>query len=189
MDAAANTSSDSSTSRSPGAAAAGGFVPNTERLSAHFTVGEFTFSDKATREGIDNRLPERLLADARRTAEMLERLRSFLSEARGVDVPILLSSGYRCLALNRALKSADSSDHVIANAGDWRAPAFGTPLEVALALAPHLSTLGIGQLIHEFGAWVHTGRRTPLDPVNRVITIDHLGTRPGLLPARAERRA
>jgi hypothetical protein len=47
---------------------------------------------------------------------------------------MLISSGYRCLALNRAIGSSDTSDHIKAMAADFRAPAFGSPLEVSKAL-------------------------------------------------------
>lgn len=163
---------------------AGDFVDPHVRLSEHFTVGEFTFSETAARLGIDNRLPELLYSQARATCEMMEQVRQYLSEIAGREVPILPSSGYRCLLLNREKRSKDSSDHVAACAIDWRAPAFGTPLQIALTLAPKAAKLGIGQLIHEFGAWVHCGRRVPLEEINRVITIDSLGTRAGILPVR-----
>lgn len=179
MDAAAPTST----------AAAELYANWSERLSAHFSVGEFVASQEATRLVIDNRLPLRLLADACRTAAMLERIRSHLSALAGHEVPLVVSSGYRCLRLNRTLGSKDDSDHVVAGAADWKAPAFGTPIQIATALAPQVAVLGIGQLIHEFGEWVHTGRRIPVNPADRVITIDHLGTRSGVWPARLERRA
>lgn len=179
MDTAAATAG-----QTPHAHAGTGAGEGSERLSLHFSATEFTFSQTATRLGIDNSLPAHLLDDARRTVQMLERIREYLSQVKGSDVPLLLSSGYRCLKLNRLLGSDDSSDHVIAHAADFRAPAFGTPFDVATALAPYAASLGIGQLIHEFGRWVHAGRRVPLEPINRVITIDHLGTRPGILPAR-----
>lgn len=179
MDTAAATAG-----QTPHAHAGTGAGEGGERLSLHFTLDEFTFSETAARFGIDNSLPAHLVDDARRTAQMLERIREFLSQAKGVDVPVFLSSGYRCLKLNRTLGSDDSSDHVLAHAGDFKAPAFGSPFQVATALAPHAAVLGIGQLIHEFGRWVHAGRRVPLEAINRVITIDHHGTRPGILPAR-----
>jgi len=153
-------------------------------LSTHFTLAEFTASETAARLGIDNDLPTALAATARETCEMLEHVRSLLSKLAQRDVAVQITSGYRCLALNRAIGSSDSSDHVRAQAADIKVPAFGSPLKVCEALAPHLSTLGIGQLIHEFGSWVHVSTRTPSNPVNRIITIDRLGTRAGILAAR-----
>lgn len=154
-------------------------------LSEHFTLAEFTASETAARRGIGNDLPMELLANAKRAAEMLERIRAFLCRQAGRDVPILPTSGFRCLALNRALGSKDDSDHPKGLAWDWTAPSFGRPSEIARLLAPRVDELGIGQLINEFpsasGGWVHTGVSTPLLAVNRVITITSAGTRPGIV--------
>ncbi len=145
----------------------------------HFTLAEFARSDTAVRLQIDNALPEHLLPNAESTLLMMERIRAQLCELAGRDIPIRISSGYRCLALNWALKSASTSDHVSACAVDWTAPAFGSPYEICLALHPHLDALGIGQLIAEFGTWVHTSTKLA-SPVNRAITITHAGTTTGI---------
>ena len=156
------------------------------QLSPHFTAAEFIASTKAQQLGIDNALPDELLQAAIGTAQMLERIRAFLSERARRAVPLVLSSGYRCLALNRAVGSADTSDHPRAMAADWSAPAFGSPFDVCQALAPQVSVLGIGQLIHECPApgrlWVHTSTRTPANAANRVITISAAGTCAGIHP-------
>lgn len=148
-------------------------------LSPHFSLAEFVASAKALQLGLDNSLPDHLLPSARQTAEMLERVRSYLSKRLGRPVPLLLSSGYRCLLLNKAVGSEKGSDHVKAMAADWSAPAFGSPVEICRALAPQISTLGIGQLIYECPApgrqWVHTSTRVPERLCNRVITIARSG--------------
>jgi hypothetical protein len=150
------------------------------QLSKHFSLAEFTASDKARDLGIDNSLPAELLEAAIETAAMHERIRAYLSTLAGHPVPIIVTSGYRCLALNRAIGSKDTSDHPRMLAVDWKAPAFGTPYRVCKALAPEAASLGIGQLIHEFGAWIHTSRGTPARPANRVITISNAGTQLGV---------
>lgn len=144
------------------------------KLSAHFDLAEFTGSDTALRLGIDNSLPADLTPVALETAQMLERIREFLGK------PVIITSGYRCLALNRAIGSSDQSDHPRAMAADIRSPEYGTPYAICKALVPHLDGLGIGQIIHEYGAWVHVSTRVPLKVVNRVITIDSTGTRVGI---------
>ena len=154
-------------------------------LSPNFTLAEFCASGTAARRGIDNRLPGALLQNATATAQMLERIRSALSGLAGRPIPIVVTSGYRCLELNAAVGSKASSDHVQAMAADIRAPAFGTPYEICVALAPLVSMLDIGQLIHEFppAGWVHVSTRIPERAVNRVITITARGTEPGVLAA------
>jgi len=154
------------------------------QLSQHFRLSEFTSSATADRFGIDNSLPLALLPSAIATAEMLERIRSFLSKLSGKDIPIKVSSAYRCLALNRAVGSKDSGDHPLMLAVDWTAPSFGSPYEVCLALAPQMVALKIGQMIYErplaAHQWIHTSSRVPDKASNRIITIDGRGARPGI---------
>jgi len=152
-------------------------------MTPHFSLDEFTHSDIALRRGIDNRLPAELVPAATATLELLERIRSFLSERCGQEVPMAISSGYRCPALNMIVGSASTSDHPRGDAADWTAPTFGTPFEICQALAPQVGVLGIGQLIHEFGRWVHVSTRVPAQAANRIITISSTGTHPGVLPA------
>lgn len=147
---------------------------------ANFTLEEFTFSQAAARRGLDNRVPPALLASAQTTLAMLERIRAFLSERKGHPVPLLISSGYRSPEVNAAVGGSARSDHMQALAADWTAPAFGTPYQVCAALVPEVDNLRIGQLIHEFGRWVHTSVPKPLNLVNRIITIDQTGTRIGI---------
>jgi hypothetical protein len=73
-------------------------------------------------------------------------------------------------------------------AADFRAPAFGTPLQVCKALAPVVSVLGIGQLILEFatpngGGWVHVSTRIPDKIINRIVTASKQGFAPGIVEA------
>lgn len=154
------------------------------QLSAHFGLSEFTASSKAAELGIDNSLPDELLQAAHDTADMMERIRDFLSRTAGREIPIRTTSGYRCLALNRAVGGKDNSDHTRMQAVDWGAPAFGSPYDVCKALAPQISVLGIGQLIHECPSpsrlWVHSSTRVPEIPANRVITISSDRTRLGI---------
>ena len=153
-------------------------------LSPHFTLAEFTASAVASARRIDNTLPPELLANARATAEMLERIRDLLSGRAAYTVPLVLSSGYRCPALNLAIGSSSTSDHPRAQAADWTAPTFGTPLQICRALMPLVSVLGIGQLIYECPAagrrWVHTSTRLPEKQMNRVITIGPGGAMLGI---------
>lgn len=149
-------------------------------LSPHFSLEEYIASDTAMRLGIDNRLPDSLMEEARRTCEMMERIRARLSRLVGQPVPIVITSGYRCPQLNRAIGSTDTSDHVRAMAVDFKAGRFGTAYQVAQLLAPIVGELEIGQLIHEFGSWVHVSTRRPEKPINRIITISRRGTEVGI---------
>jgi hypothetical protein len=158
------------------------------KLSTNFSLSEFVRSDTADRMGIDNDLPIELMTNARATADMLERIRAYLVSDSGKSIPIIITSGYRCPQLNRAIGSGDTSDHRKAMAADFRAPAYGTPLQVCKALAPVVSVLGIGQLILEFatpngGGWVHVSTRIPDKIINRIVTASKQGFAPGIVEA------
>lgn len=147
------------------------------QLSPHFSLAEFCRSDAAARHGIDNDLPAELLAEARRTAQMLEAIRAELMCA------LRITSGYRCQALNALLGSKATSDHTKAMAADFE-PEVGTVARAAQFLARHVDRLGIGQLILEYpdrDGWVHVSSRRPVDPINRVLTITRAGTQPGIV--------
>lgn len=150
------------------------------QLTQHFTLAELTKSSTAARLGLDNTPPPEVLPALTRTAEMLERIRSSLG------VPVTVTSGYRAWAVNKAVGGVTTSDHAQGRAADIVAPRYGTPLQIARALAPLVDVLGIGQLIYErFGStsWVHVSTRVPDKRVNRVITITSAGTQLGIQEA------
>lgn len=140
------------------------------KLTPHFTLEEFTRSDTALRLGIDNKLPSPLLQSALETAHMLERVRAYLCERASKDVPIEITSGYRCHALNAAVGGAPHSDHQRVMAVDFRAPVFGSPQQICQSLAPAVYSLQIGQLILEYDSWVHLSLVVPDKAKNRILT-------------------
>ena len=150
------------------------------QLSPHFTLDEFTDSATAFRMEIDNDLPIGLHESARATAALMEAVRGHLSSIAGRPVPIVLTSGYRCLKLNRAIGSSDSSDHIKASAVDFKAPSFGNARAVCMALVPVFDALRIGQLILEHESWTHISTRTPDKIINRILTIDKTGAFAGI---------
>lgn len=151
-------------------------------LTRNFTLKELTYSATAVRDGLDNTPSVGIIAELQLTANMLQKIRDYLTELRGRDTPMFDISGYRALKVNRAVGSSDTSDHVKGMAADFKAVGL-TPYEVCRALAPKMAELGIGQLINEL-TWVHVGRPVPSKAVNRVITIDGHGTRPGIVQVR-----
>ncbi len=117
-----------------------------EKLSMHFTLREFLRSETAARFGIDNNPSPEILHALERNAENMERVRQLLG------VPLQVSSGYRCLALNRAIGSKDTSAHVRGLATDFEAPEYGPPVDICRAIAA--SDIDFDQLIFEH-SWVH----------------------------------
>lgn len=128
------------------------------QLSKNFKLNEFTTSQTATRKGIDNTAPAPIVERLRMVANTLEQIRTLLG-----NHSIRISSGYRCIALNRAIGSGDSSAHVQGYAVDFTCPGFGTPKEVAKKIAE--SDIKYDQLIYEGGnsGWIHLS----VDPRNR----------------------
>lgn len=142
-------------------------------LSPHFTLAEFVVSDTAARRGINNDPPIEAHAALKRTAMGLEAVRVRLGGA-----PMLITSGYRCIALNRLIGSRDSSQHIKGEAADFIAPRFGTPTEVVAALRD--SGVEYDQLILEFAGtgrgWVHISFADK--PRHQALQLDASGTSP-----------
>lgn len=122
-------------------------------LSAHFTLDEMTSSQTAERQGIDNTPNEAQLDHLQNLCvKVLEPLR----EALG---PVLISSGFRCLALNKAIGGVDRpgrvSQHTEGKAADISVKGK-TLAEVYNWLLAH-KELGWDQIIREFPprGWVH----------------------------------
>lgn len=147
------------------------------KLSPNFSRDEFTFTQH---RNIDNSLPLGYETNAMATCQMLERIRSLLSHLAGRPIQIFVSSGYRSPELNTAVGGSSTSDHMYANAADWTAPDFGTPFEVCTALKTQTANLSIGQLIHEYGRWIHTSTRIPKKLMNTIITISKAGIEVGI---------
>lgn len=137
-------------------------------LSPHFTLEELTASQEAARRGIDNTPTPSVVERLRHTALGLEAVRIRLC------APIIVTSGFRCLALNRIIGSQDTSDHVAGDAADFICPGFGAPSTIVSALKD--AGIEFDQLIEEFGRWVHMsfGHRRR----SEVLRIDRQGTRP-----------
>ncbi len=99
----------------------------------------------AQRRSIDNRST----ADARANLQWL--CVDILQPLRDEVGPIVVTSGYRCLALNRAIGGAERSQHMTGQAADIVVPGMA-PMDVATAIIN--LDLPFDQLIHE-GTWTH----------------------------------
>ena len=82
-------------------------------LTKHFTLEEFSHSSTAKARGIDNTVPKQLVPALRNLCErVLEPLRERVKE------PVIISSGYRCPALNKAVGGTNTSQHMKGEACD-----------------------------------------------------------------------
>lgn len=116
-------------------------------LSPHFSLEEMTATQQ---RGLDNRPPASVLKRLKATVLVLEEVRTLLGNA-----PMVITSGYRSPAVNRAVGGSPTSAHMRGEAADFICPRFGSPLAVCRAIAA--SDLRFDQLIEEAGAWVHLG--------------------------------
>lgn len=138
------------------------------RLSDHFTLAELTVTQQ---RGLDNTPSPAAIDNLRKLAAMMETVRCALG-----DKPIIVTSGYRSPAVNKAVGGSVYSEHMIGSAVDFICPGYGSPLDVCRAIAA--SGISFNQLIHEFGAWTHVSRSDA--PRRQILTIDAAGARDGL---------
>ena len=84
------------------------------QISENFSWEEFQNSSKAEELGIDNSIPDESIASQIRSlvVTVLQPLRSAFGK------PLHINSGYRCPALNKALKGAKNSQHTKGQAAD-----------------------------------------------------------------------
>ncbi len=108
-----------------------------------------TYSEAATRLGLDNTPTPAVAANLSLVAAFMERIRTLLG-----DKPIVVHSGYRSAEVNQAVGGVNTSAHCHGLACDFVCPDFGSPAEVALAIMK--SDIEYDQLILEYG-WVHFG--------------------------------
>ena len=141
------------------------------QLTPHFTLHELTHSDTATRLDIDNTPTKAAKNNLKILAEGLEEVRSTLN-----GTPITISSGYRCLELNRLLKSKDTSAHVLGLAADFSCNRYASVKEVMEVLSS--SSVEFDTLILEFNSWIHIAfPKKGAAPSYRIYEIDKKGIR------------
>jgi zinc D-Ala-D-Ala carboxypeptidase len=120
------------------------------QLSQSFTLQELVFSQTAARDGIDN-TPGAAQVRALRglCANILQPLRD------SVEKPLVVSSGYRCPRLNRAIGGSVTSQHMEGRAADIVCFSLDTKKLFKRVLELKLP---FDQLIYEGGRqsiWVH----------------------------------
>lgn len=125
------------------------------QLSAYFTLEEATFSETASRLGINNQPNEVQLSNMKAAASKLDLLRS------SIDRPIRVSSWLRNGTLNAAIPgSSRTSAHMEGWAIDCTASGL-TPLDLCIVASQICEDYD--QIIHEYGSWMHIS----FDPKNR----------------------
>lgn len=113
------------------------------QLTQHFNLSEFTRSATASRLGIDNTPPPAAVDNLRTLCEqVLEPLRQHIRS------PVIISSGYRCKALNKAVGGVWNSQHITGEAADIQpSPSLiANPSSPSPSLSP--------SLIKEAAEWI-----------------------------------
>lgn len=114
----------------------------------YFTLDELTRSDYALRRGIDNE------PDANAIKALMSLVDNVLIPVReAFGKPVIITSGYRCPKVNKAIGGSSTSDHCFGRAADFTIPGFPN-YEVCEWIRDNLA---YKQLIYEYGeaGWVH----------------------------------
>jgi len=119
------------------------------KLTEHFTLEQMTRSQTATRKNMKEQF-----APSEKVIECLKDLCvNILQPLRlAIGKPITVSSGYRCVRLNKAIGGAANSQHVVGQAADIEVEGV-TNEEIISAIK--LIDLPVDQCIEEFNQWVH----------------------------------
>lgn len=148
---------------------------NNIKLSKNFWLSEFVKSQTAERLGINNwpTNPDVINNLSNLVTNVIQPIRDYYG------IPFSPNSGYRCIELNRALGSKDSSQHVKGQAADIEIS--GVPnRELAEWIRDNLD---FDQLIMEFvydkepsSGWVHVSYVSPIANRGQCLTINKHGT-------------
>ena len=103
------------------------------RLSQHFTLGELCKTSAKTQDG---NIPSHVhIENLKRLCGWLEMLRSEWNKRYGEgDDPIIINSGYRSEAVNKAVGGVKGSNHLIGCAADIRVAGMEQALRYAVIL-------------------------------------------------------
>lgn len=119
------------------------------QLSLHFTLEELTSSSFAFEHKIDNTPSCIIIEKLKYTAQKMERVRAFLGGYK-----IIVSSGYRCPAVNVGVGGSLSSSHVHGLAVDFVVLNGLTIFETSLLIAK--CNIEYDQLII-YNSFIHLG--------------------------------
>lgn len=144
------------------------------QLTKNFYLSEFLTSQTASRFSLDNTPNDLVKSKLKLLAEkILQPVRDHF------DKPVIISSGYRSPAVNRAVGGSSKSQHMTGEAADFEIPSIDN-YELAQWIK---NNLNYDQLILEFytggnSGWIHVGY-SPRHR-NQELTINQFGSFSGL---------
>lgn len=123
----------------------------------YFSIAELSRSTTATARGIDNTPPSGVtIALTALIEQVLDPIRAAWGK------PIIINSGYRSLALNKAVGGASTSQHLRGEAADITAGSktLNKQLRTLIQQLAANGTIEFDQLIDEKGlSWIHISYR------------------------------
>ena len=143
------------------------------RLSQNFTLQEYLNSDTANKFGITEQYnpPAQIIENIRRINEVVERVRTEMNR------PLTITSGYRCLRVNRKVGGVANSLHLDGLAVDIRYYSIPDALKLVDAgIKAGFTRIGLGNGFIHFDlkpsktVWLY-GRSTPLQLSQQVENI------------------
>lgn len=121
------------------------------KLTSHFSLEELTTTNNKA-------LASKNLKEAKANLTLIEDLALFAEQVRAfINVPMVITSGFRCEELNKAVGSVKTSQHRFFRAIDFIPK--GMDLDECFSRLK-MSNLVYGQLIKEHSgssAWIHVG--------------------------------
>jgi len=117
-----------------------------QKLGKNFTLKEFTRSQIARRNNIDN------TPNKEQIENLKELVKNLLQPLRNrIDCPITVTSGYRSFRVNYLAGGSRNSQHMEGKAADIDVTCM--PLENLFRII--VEEFDYDQLIYEFGEWIH----------------------------------
>lgn len=124
------------------------------QLTKNFTLEELIKSSTANRLGIDNTPSKEIVSNLTELSILLQKIRDIYNK------PIIITSGYRCEKLNKAVGGSKTSQHRLGQAADIRSVSDTKKdnqelFNIILGMMIQ-KDIEVGQLIDEYDYnWIH----------------------------------
>lgn len=154
-----------------------------KELSPNFTLNEMVFSQTAIRLKIDNTPSRKVIQNLQYLCIfVLEDIRKRVRDT-GIVRQVVVSSGYRSPAVNRAVNGSPRSQHMAGEAADITVPGLTTQELFDLIVN---SNIEFDQIIQEFDQWVHISYRAGRN--RRSILYASFGKKGGVIYSKSKKK-
>lgn len=134
------------------------------KISNHFELSEFLISQEATRHR-----PPIDMAPSQEVKAALSGLAHYVLDPirEHVGRPVVVTSGYRPVALNTLIGGSNTSQHCKGEAADIHVPGMSVYTLCQMVMT---SNVPFDQMIYEFGAWCHVSHKLFGEQRRQVLT-------------------